>query len=244
MTYLVTTFYKFVALTALEAKRTTWQNFCQQQGIKGTILLASEGINGTLVGSPEAIEAILTLLRSESGLSDLQTQEAWTETLPFKRMKVKLKPEIVTLGRPDINPNDQVGIYVSPQEWNALLQDPEVIVIDTRNGYEVEIGTFQGATNPMTRAFREFPNYVAENLDPQNYPKVAMFCTGGIRCEKASAFMVRQGFEKVYHLKGGILNYLATIAPQESLWQGECFVFDERIALKQGLSEVGNEERF
>jgi UPF0176 protein len=242
MTYLVTTFYKFISLTDLNAKRETWQRFCQRQGIKGTILVASEGINGTLAGFPEAIQSVLALLRSESELADLQTQDAWTERLPFKRMKVRLKPEIVTLGRPEINPNDQVGVYVSPQEWNALLQDPEVIVIDTRNGYEVEMGTFQGATNPRTRAFQEFPAYVAENLDPKHHPKVAMFCTGGIRCEKASAFMVRQGFERVYHLKGGILNYLASIPLQESRWQGECFVFDERIALEPGLTEANGKE--
>jgi UPF0176 protein len=244
MTYLVSSFYKFVRLTDLEQKKEDWLAYCQQKGVRGTILLASEGINATIAGLPDAISEVLALLKTETELSDLTTRDAWSENWPFERMKVKIKPEIVTLGRPDINPNDQVGIYVSPQEWNALLQDPEVIVIDTRNGYEVEIGTFQGATNPMTREFREFPNYVAENLDPKNYPKVAMFCTGGIRCEKASAFMVRQGFEKVYHLKGGILNYLATISPQKSLWQGECFVFDERIALKHGLSEVGDEGRF
>ncbi|MGL5032955.1 MAG: rhodanese-related sulfurtransferase, partial [Microcystaceae cyanobacterium] len=234
---LITTFYKFVTLTDLEAKRLTWQAFCQDLKLKGTILLATEGINGTIAGSPEAIAQLLNELRQEQGLEDLSTRESWSEHPPFERMKIKLKKEIVTLGQPDINPNEQVGQYVSPQQWNELLQDPDLIVIDTRNQYEVDIGTFVGAINPQTHHFREFPDYVAENLDPNRHPKVAMFCTGGIRCEKASAFMLRQGFKEVYHLQGGILNYLETIDPQQSRWQGECFVFDQRIALQAGLEE-------
>ena len=154
--------------------------------------------------------------------------------MPFARLKVKIKSEIVTLGVPEIDPNQQVGTYVKPQEWNQVIGDPEVMVIDTRNDYEVEIGSFKGAIDPKTDSFREFPQYVAKNLDPQQHKKVAMFCTGGIRCEKASSYLLSQGFEEVYHLQGGILKYLEQVPPEESLWEGECFVFDERVAVKEG----------
>ncbi len=173
------------------------------------ILLAQEGINGTIAGSRQAIDSVLWFLRSDPRLADLESKESYTETPPFERMKVRLKQEIVTLGLPEIDPNEQVGIYVSPQEWNDLICDPEVTVIDTRNDYEVNIGTFQGAENPQTGSFREFPDYVLRHLDPTKHKKVALFCTGGIRCEKASSFMLAQGFAEVYHLKGGILKYKA-----------------------------------
>lgn len=239
MAYRVTTFYLFVTLTDLAAKKATWQSLGQGLGLKGTILLATEGINGTIAGTDEAIAQMLEQIRQELGLQALTGRDSWTEQYPFERFKVKIKPEIVTLGRPEINPQHQVGTYVAPQDWNTLIQDPAVLLIDTRNQYEVAIGTFQGAINPQTHHFREFPQYVAQHLDPQQHPKVAMFCTGGIRCEKASAYLLSQGFTEVYHLQGGILNYLETVPPEESLWQGHCFVFDQRVALAEGLT-AGN----
>ena len=237
MTYLVSSFYKFVRLANLEQKQVNWRVYCQQKEIKGTILLASEGINGTIAGERDAIADILALLRTEPELSDLQTRDSLAEICPFERMKIKIKPEIVTLAQPDIDPTQQVGTYVAPQDWNALIQDPDVLVLDTRNTYEVQTGTFPGAINPHTHSFREFPDYVEQNLNPESHPKIAMFCTGGIRCEKASAFLLHQGFREVYHLQGGILNYLSVIDPKESLWQGECFVFDQRVAVQHGLEE-------
>ncbi len=241
MSILVATFYKFVQLTDFAEKRQSLLDFCNQQGIKGTILLAEEGINGTIAGSPEAIATVLAYLRSDSRLQDLEHKESWSELPPFDRMKVRLKKEIVTLGVPEANPNQQVGTYVAPQDWNALIADPDVVVIDTRNEYEVNIGTFKRAQNPQTRSFREFPDYVRQNLNPNQHKKVAMFCTGGIRCEKASSFMLSQGFQEVYHLKGGILKYLEEIPAEESLWQGECFVFDQRVAVQHGLEEGKHE---
>ena len=241
MSYLIATFYKFVTISNLEAIRAQILTWCQQQEIKGTIILAEEGINGTIAGSSDAIANILTALRSLPGLADLEHKESTSEKLPFARLKVKIKPEIVTLGLPAVNPTQQVGTYVEPQDWNQIISDPEVVVVDTRNDYEVEIGTFQQAKNPSTESFREFPEYVAQNLDPQQHSKVAMFCTGGIRCEKASSYLLSQGFKEVYHLKGGILKYLENVSPQESLWEGECFVFDERVAVKEGL-KLGSHE--
>ena len=241
MSYLIATFYKFVTISNLEATRAQILTWCQQREIKGTIILAEEGINGTIAGSSDAIADILTALRSLPGLTDLEHKESTSEKLPFARLKVKIKPEIVTLGLPAINPTQQVGTYVEPQDWNQIISDPEVVVVDTRNDYEVEIGTFEKAKNPSTESFREFPEYVAQNLDPQQHSKVAMFCTGGIRCEKASSYLLSQGFKEVYHLKGGILKYLENVSPQESLWSGECFVFDERVAVKEGL-ELGSHE--
>ena len=241
MSYLIATFYKFVTISNLEATRAQILTWCQQREIKGTIILAEEGINGTIAGSSDAIADILTALRSLPGLTDLEHKESTSEKLPFARLKIKIKPEIVTLGLPAVNPTQQVGTYVEPQDWNQIISDPEVVVVDTRNDYEVEIGTFQQAKNPSTESFREFPEYVAQNLDPQQHSKVAMFCTGGIRCEKASSYLLSQGFKEVYHLKGGILKYLENVSPQESLWSGECFVFDERVAVKEGL-ELGSHE--
>ena len=237
----VAALYKFVTLPDFAEKQEPLLSYCQSQGIKGTILLAAEGINGTIAGSRQGVDSVLAFLRSDPRLADLEHKESYTEIQPFERMKVRLKAEIVTMGLPEVDPNQQVGTYVSPQEWNDLICDPEVIVIDTRNDYEVNIGTFKKAQNPQTKSFREFPEYVSNNLDPNQYKKVALFCTGGIRCEKASAFMLSQGFTEVYHLKGGILKYLESVPAEESLWEGECFVFDERVAVRHGL-ELGSHE--
>jgi len=234
MAFIVTTFYKFVPLPHVRELRSHLLAVGQALNLRGTLLLAPEGINGTLAGERAALDQMLAHLRQHPALSDITPREAVTTALPFGRFKVKLKREIVTLGRPDITPGQGVGTYVAPQQWNALLCDPEVLVIDTRNDYEVSIGSFHGAINPKTRRFREFPAYAAQ-LDPAAHQRVAMFCTGGIRCEKASAYLLRQGFEQVYQLQGGILNYLDTIPESDSLWQGECFVFDDRVALGHGL---------
>ncbi len=237
----VVAFYKFVSLPDFAQIQDSLLAYCQAQGVKGTILLAKEGINGAIAGSHQAVESVLNFLRADPRLTDLEHKESAAETPPFERMKVRLKSEIVTLGLPEIDPAQQVGTYVNPQEWNNLISDPDVTVIDTRNDYEVNIGSFPGAQNPQTSSFREFPDYVRRNLDPTKHKKVAMFCTGGIRCEKASAFMLAQGFAEVYHLKGGILKYLEEVPSAESLWEGECFVFDERVAVRQGL-EAGSYE--
>lgn len=242
MTQVVATFYKFVSLPDFAEKREPLLSYCLSQGVKGTILLAEEGINGTIAAASQLfIDSVLTFLSSDPRLADLEYKLSHAEAPPFERMKVKLKREIVTIGLPEVSPSQQAGTYVNPQDWNALISDPEVVVVDTRNDYEVKIGTFQGAQNPQTQSFRQFPTYVRQHLNPDKHKKVAMFCTGGIRCEKASAFMLAQGFEAVYHLKGGILKYLEEVPSEESLWQGECFVFDERVALQQGLAP-GNYE--
>ncbi|PSF39077.1 hypothetical protein C7H19_03235 [Aphanothece hegewaldii CCALA 016] len=237
MTQVVATFYKFVNLPDYKEKQASLLECCQTHQIKGTILLASEGINGTIAGSRHSIDQVLLYLKTDLRLADLTHRESLAKDPPFERMKVKLKKEIVTLGVSEVNPNEQVGTYVTPQEWNNLIEDPDVLVIDTRNSYEVDIGTFKNAVNPNTHSFREFPDYVNHNLNPNQYKKVAMFCTGGIRCEKASSFLLKQGFTEVYHLKGGILKYLEEINPDESLWEGECFVFDERVAVTHGLAQ-------
>lgn len=236
MTTVVAALYKFVRLPDFAEKQYPLLSYCQAQGVRGTILLAAEGINGTIAGSPQGIDSVLSFLRSDPRLADIEHKESYADSLPFDRMKVRLKPEIVTLGLPEVNPNQQVGTYVSPQDWNALISDPEVAVIDTRNDYEVSIGTFKGAQNPETESFRQFPVYVHNHLDPLKHRKVALFCTGGIRCEKASSFMLSQGFQQVYHLKGGILKYLESVPETESLWEGECFVFDQRVAVRHGLA--------
>lgn len=233
--YVVAAFYKFARLPDYKDKQPLLQSFCLELGVKGTILLAEEGVNGTIAGPRAAVDTVLAALRSDARLSALAHKESYTDTLPFYRMKVKLKKEIVTLGVAGIDPNRQVGTYVSPEKWNDLISDPEVTLVDTRNRYEVGIGTFNGAHNPNTDSFVEFPEYVEKNLDKNKHRKVAMFCTGGIRCEKASAYMLAQGFEEVYHLEGGILKYLENIPAEESEWQGECFVFDQRVAVDHDL---------
>ena len=234
---LVAALYKFVALPDYVALRAPLQDACERAGVMGTLLLAREGINGTIAGPPEGIRAVLDSLKNDPRLADLEHKESWASEMPFLRMKVRLKKEIVTMGAPEADPTAQVGTYVDPKDWNALICDPEVVVIDTRNAYEVEIGTFKGAVDPVTASFREFPEFVKASADLKAKPKVAMFCTGGIRCEKASSYMLAHGFDEVFHLKGGILKYLETVPEEESLWEGECFVFDERVSVTHGLDE-------
>jgi UPF0176 protein len=228
--------YKFVKLADCAALRLPLLAQCDALGITGTLLLAEEGINGTIAGTRSGIDNILAYLRSDPRLADLEHKESAADQPPFYRMKVKLKKEIVTMGVPGIDPTELAGQYVKPEDWNALINDPDVLLIDTRNDYEVEVGTFKGAVDPRITTFREFPEYVKNNFDPEKQPRVAMFCTGGIRCEKASAYMLQQGFTEVYHLQGGILKYLENVPAEESLWQGECFVFDQRVAVGQGLA--------
>ncbi|MEX1665633.1 oxygen-dependent tRNA uridine(34) hydroxylase TrhO [Zhongshania arctica] len=234
--FVVAALYKFVSLPDYHEMREPLLDVCLQAGVKGTILLAAEGVNGTIAGSRQGVDTVLSYMRADSRLADLSHKESFDKSQPFYRTKVKLKKEIVTMGIDGIDPNDVVGSYVKPADWNALISDPEVLLIDTRNDYEVEIGSFRGAVDPKTTSFREFPDYVREHYDPQKHKKVAMFCTGGIRCEKASAFMKHEGFEEVYHLEGGILKYLEEVPEPESLWQGECFVFDNRVSVTHGLA--------
>ena len=238
MTYFLTAaFYKFVELSDFAQLRSPLLNCCNENNVKGTILLAQEGINGTIAGSPEGIYAVLAFLRRDSRFADLTHKESSSEKPPFYRMKVRLKREIVTMGVPDINPTLMAGKYVKPDEWNKLLDDPDVVVVDVRNDYEVSIGTFKGAINPKTKSFSELPEWVRQETALRNKPKVAMFCTGGIRCEKSTAFLRSEGFEEVYHLEGGILKYLETVPEAESRWEGECFVFDERVSVSHGLKQ-------
>lgn len=236
----VAALYHFAPLPDAEILRGKLQDLCDGNGIKGILLLAKEGINGTVAGSREGIDRLLAFLRSDDRLKELVHKESFAEKMPFFRMKVRLKKEIVTLKRPEADPNVKVGTYVDPKDWNEIISDPDVIVLDTRNDYEVKIGTFEHALNPKTENFVEFPDYVFQNLDPQKHKKIAMFCTGGIRCEKASAFMLQAGFETVYHLKGGILKYLEEIPQDQSLWKGNCFVFDQRVSVGHGLA-LGDE---
>lgn len=244
---IVAAFYHFTSLPNYQEMQNILEEFCNLHQLKGTILLAPEGINSTIAGSREGINALLNFLRGDRCLKNLQHKESYCDRMPFQRLKVKLKTEIVKLGLPEVDPNQIVGTYIEPQDWNALISDPTVMVIDTRNKYEVEIGTFDNAVNPHLDSFSEFPQYI-ENCMEQNLnlnQKVAMFCTGGIRCEKASAYMMSVGFAEVYHLKGGILKYLEEIPPDQSLWQGECFVFDDRRSVDRDTfckSEVRENE--
>ncbi len=233
----VAALYQFVTLEDFASLREPLLDVCQRAGVRGTLLLAREGINGTIAGKRAGIDAVLDFLRADRRLVDLEHKESFDDHMPFYRMKVKLKKEIVTMGVEAIDPNETVGTYVQPRDWNALVNDPEVVLIDTRNDYEYGIGTFRGAIDPHTTSFREFPAYVRENLDPAKHKKVAMFCTGGIRCEKASAFMLKEGFDEVYHLQGGILKYLEEVPEGESTWEGECFVFDNRVAVNHRLEK-------
>ncbi|HQY72215.1 MAG TPA: rhodanese-related sulfurtransferase [Aestuariivirga sp.] len=231
----VAALYKFVTLKDFASLRQPLLAAMKAHGVKGTLLLAEEGINGTISGSRSAIDGFLAVLRSDARLADIDHKESYCDKDPFYRSKVKLKKEIVTIGVVGVDPNKQAGTYVSPVDWNTLIADPDVLLIDTRNDYEVALGTFEGAADPGTSSFGEFPKFVSENLDPARHRKVAMFCTGGIRCEKASSYMQSQGFREVYHLKGGILKYLEEVPKEQSKWQGDCFVFDHRVAVGQGL---------
>ena len=239
--FLTIAFYHFVALENISLLQAHIQVFCQEYEIKGTILLADEGINGTISGVEDNIRHFLHFIKKDEGLngvfSALEHKESWAQGNPFYRMKVRLKKEIVALGVEGVSPTKKVGTYVRPEDWNALISDPDTVVIDTRNNYEVDIGTFKHAINPKTETFKEFPDYVDANLNPKSPKKIAMFCTGGIRCEKATSLMLEKGFDEVYHLQGGILKYLETVPEEESLWSGECFVFDQRVAVTHGLQE-------
>lgn len=235
--YLTAALYKFVDLPDHDALREPLQACCEVHAVKGTLLLAREGINGTIAGPEAGVHAVLAHLRADPRLASLQHKEAWADKPPFSRMKVRLKKEIVTLRVPGLDPNKTVGQYVKPQDWNALLADPDVLVIDTRNDYEVAIGTFKGAVNPDIKTFTQLPAWLDAQpaLQGAKKPKVAMFCTGGIRCEKSTALMKMRGFDEVYHLEGGILKYLEEVPPEQSTWEGECFVFDERVSVGHGL---------
>jgi len=235
--YLVAAFYKFVSLPDFEALQPSIQACAVENDVMGTILLAEEGINGTVAGPKTGVEALLTFIKSDPRIAALEHKESWAEENPFYRMKVRLKKEIVTLGVEGVSPTKQVGKYIEPEDWNDFIQDPDVIVIDTRNDYEVEIGTFKNAVNPETTSFREFPEWFEGQKDIAKKPKVAMFCTGGIRCEKSTSYLMAQGIEEVYHLKGGILKYLENIPEKDSLWEGECFVFDQRVSVGHGLEQ-------
>ena len=239
--YKVMAIYKFAELPDAEAIQPELAAFCCGCGIKGTLILAPEAINGTLAGTEEASDALADwLLAGEmlgGRLEGAEVKYSTASTMPFLRMKVRLKPEIVTLRAPEANPARQVGTYVEPEDWNGLIARNDVVLVDTRNDYEVGLGTFQRALDPATKSFTEFKEYVAAHLDPQRDKKVAMFCTGGIRCEKASGYLLSQGFEEVFHLKGGILKYLEVVPQEESRFRGECFVFDERVSVGHGLAE-------
>ncbi len=237
----VAALYHFARLYRFESLKRPLATICCGLGIKGTLLLASEGINGTVAGSRAAIDTLIAWLRDQPEFSGLEHKESFAETMPFHRMKVRLKREIVTMGVPDTDPLTIVGTYVDAHDWNALIADPETVVIDTRNAYEVAVGTFRGAIDPETETFREFPDWVARNENRlRGKKKIAMFCTGGIRCEKATAFMKTHGYDDVYHLKGGILKYLEEVPQEQSLWDGECFVFDERVSVGHGLVPGAN----
>lgn len=241
MTYKVAALYQFVPLPDFRNLREPLRRLCVALDLKGTLLLAEEGINGTVAGRADAIGALVEELRHgvlfAGRLDNLELKFSMAAEMPFRRMKVRLKKEIVTLGAPGTDPNARVGTYVAARDWNALLEDPGIVLIDTRNDFEVAMGTFDGALDPRIRSFREFRDFVEKDLDPAKHKRVAMFCTGGIRCEKASSYMLANGFEEVYHLKGGILKYLEDVPETESRWKGGCFVFDERVALGHGLME-------
>ncbi len=232
----VAALYHFASIEDPETFRDAVYDVMNGNKVRGTILVASEGINGTVSGSRDGIDALLAFLKGQPGLGGLEHKESYTDECPFLRTKVRLKKEIVTLGIEGVDPNRSVGTYVDPENWNDLISQDDVILIDTRNDYEYQIGTFKRSVNPETRSFREFPAYVKGALDPHKKPKVAMFCTGGIRCEKATSWLKEEGFDDVYHLKGGILNYLEKVDAKDSLWEGECFVFDGRVTVDHDLN--------
>lgn len=239
MTWKVAALYRFTDLDDLPALQAELKKLCSIHHICGTLLLAPEGINGTIAGTPDELDRVIAALDQIVGISKGELKFSAASEKPFMRMKVRLKKEIVTLRAPEANPARQVGTYVTPEDWNDLINDPDVVLIDTRNKYETDIGIFKGAIDPEIDTFTQFKDFVAEKMDPAQHKKVAMFCTGGIRCEKASSYMLAQGFEDVYHLKGGILKYLETIPADQSLWDGDCFVFDKRVAVGHGLAESG-----
>ncbi len=235
--YTIAALYHFTRFEDPDGLKPALLDLCVAQNVKGTLLLATEGVNGTIAGPREGIDLVLAHLRGLPGCADLEWKEATSEVPPFPRMKVRIKREIVTMGQPDVDPASKVGNYVAPEDWNALIQSPDVAVIDTRNDYEVAIGTFQGAIDPKTKSFGEFPAWWEANKDRFHNKKIAMFCTGGIRCEKSTNYLLGQGVEDVYHLKGGILKYLEEVPEDESTWDGDCFVFDARVSVGHGLRE-------
>ncbi len=236
--YRIAALYKFGHIANAVDHQPRLKQLAVDNGVSGTLIVAEEGINGTIAGPAEGIEAVLDGIRAIPGFEDLEHKESWSDEQPFPRMKVHHKPEIVTMGIPSADPRAQVGEYVSPEDWNDLIREPGVVVVDTRNHYESRIGTFEGSDLPNTDSFRDFPEWVVDNEDRlKNASKIAMFCTGGIRCERATAHMLEQGFENVHHLKGGILKYLETIPQTESAWEGECFVFDQRVSVVHGLDQ-------
>lgn len=237
MTYKVVAFYKFFPISNAEIIQLGLKAFCHEHNLCGIILVAPEGINGTIAGSSVDIDKFVTLLLDNFGFDKDDYKFSSAKEKPFKKMKVKLKKEIVTFKQDYADPNKQVGTYISPKDWNDLISNPDITVIDTRNDFEVQMGTFENAVDPMTESFSEFADYV-EGLDPKKHKKIAMFCTGGIRCEKASSYMIAKGFEEVYHLKGGILKYLEEVPQEQSKWMGSCFVFDDRVAITHGLKEL------
>ncbi len=235
--YLTAAFYLFVDLPDCVQFKAPLQALCDAEQVDGLILLAPEGINSTIAGPAQGVHAVLAWLRKQAPFTHLQHKESWSDKAPFRRMRVRIKKEIVTMGVPELRPASQAGHYVSAQDWNALIADPDVLLVDTRNDYEVELGTFEGAVNPGIQSFAQLPAWLAAQglLDPAKPRKVAMFCTGGIRCEKSTALLRAHGLQEVFHLEGGILKYLETVAPQASRWQGECFVFDERVSVAHGV---------
>jgi UPF0176 protein len=235
--FLVAALYKFTPLDTLADQQSRLRDLCEANAVFGTLLLAAEGLNGTIAGPEAGVRRVLDALRALPGCHDLEHKESWADAQPFLRMKVRLKKEIVTMGVPGVDPNAAVGTYVEPKDWNALITAPDVVTIDTRNDYEVRIGQFEGALNPETVSFREFPAWFRNFRETRPNGRIAMYCTGGIRCEKATSLAVTDGVDEVFHLKGGILKYLETIPEDDSLWRGECFVFDRRVAVKHGLEE-------
>lgn len=235
--FTVAALYHFTRFDDPDALRAPLRDLCEAQAVRGSLLIAHEGINGTIAGPRAGIDAVLAHIRALPGCADLEWKESTATDAPFARMKVRLKKEIVTMGVPGVDPKAKVGHYVRPADWNALISAPDVAVIDTRNDYEIAIGTFEGAVDPETTTFREFPAWWAENKDRFHNKRIAMFCTGGIRCEKSTNFLISEGVEDVYHLKGGILQYLEDVPEEDSLWHGECFVFDERVSVGHGLTE-------
>ena len=234
---LIAAFYKFVPLPDYRDMRQPILDACRAARVRGTILLAEEGINATIAGERPAVETVLSSLRADPRLADLLVKESFHHTIPFGRLKVRLKREIVALKAPGVDPRARVGVYVEPEDWNRLISQDDVFLLDARNDYEARMGSFRGSWNPGTQAFHELPRAMAQNIDQSIHKRIAMFCTGGIRCEKASAYLLDQGFAEVYHLRGGILHYLEMVDREESLWDGECFVFDERVSLDHDLQK-------